>query len=137
MRITDIEAGLPNGFHDAKLIAIHRNLSDEITTLDIEVLVGLPDEDVVSRDRYRSATMSFKQTKIVVMDIPDINSSFRYPGAASVVITEDEPDSLPSELLAKLWDKHHVYTIFVQDWLSSIRIAAVDVEFEWGGTGLS
>jgi hypothetical protein len=131
MKLADIEAELPNGFHDAKLIAIHRNLSDEITTLDIEVLIGLPDEEVENRDRYRSATLNFKETKIVVIDPPGIESSFKFPGAATIVITEDEAGSLPAELLAKVSDKHHTYTIFVQDWLSNIRIAAADLEFKW------
>jgi hypothetical protein len=131
MRIADIEAGLPNGFHDAMLVAIHRNLNDEITALDIKVLVGLPDEKVEDRDRFRSATLNFKETKIVIIDPPDTESSFKFPGAAAIVITEDEVGSFPAELLAMLSDKQHTYTIFVQDWLSNIRIAAADLEFEW------
>jgi hypothetical protein len=131
MRVADIEAGLPNGFHDAKLIAIHRNLSDELTALDIRVLVGLPDEGTESRDRFRSATLSFKQTKILTIDPPAPESSFKFRGAATVVITEDETGSFPAELLAQLSGNQHTYTIFIQDWLSNIRIAAADAEFEW------
>jgi hypothetical protein len=131
MRIADIEAKLPNGFHDAKLIAIHRNLKDEITALDIEVLVGLPDENLEDRDRFRSATLHFKETKIVIIDPPDTESSLKFPGASAIVIAEDEVGTFPAELLAKLSGKQHTYTIFVQDWLSNIRIAAADLEFEW------
>jgi hypothetical protein len=42
MTILDIDEELPNGFHDARLLAIHRNLGDGITALDIEVFVGFP-----------------------------------------------------------------------------------------------
>jgi hypothetical protein len=131
MKIADIDAELPNGFHDAKLVAMHRNLSDEITVLEVEVLVGLPDDGPSKRDRVRNATLSFKGTKIVSIEPPHIESSFQFPGNASIVIAEDEPGALPTELLEKISDGVHTYTIFVQDWLSNIQIAAADVEFKW------
>jgi hypothetical protein len=131
MTILDIDEELPNGFHDARLLAIHRNLGDGITALDIEVLVGLPDEKAGDRDRTRNGTLNFKETKILVIDPPDVESSFMFLGAATFVITEDEAGSLPTRFFGKLGDKQHIYTIFVREWLSNIVIAAATVEFVW------
>lgn len=131
MRVAEIEEELPNGFHDTMLIAMHRNLAEELATLDIKVLVGLPDEDASHRDRFRNATLFFREAKVVVIDSPDPDSPFIYPGASSIVITEDEAGAFSEELLRKLPKSSHTYAIFVRDWLSNIRIAAACVDFEW------
>lgn len=48
-----------------------------------------------------------------------------------ISIAELEAGSFPAELLGKLKDKQHIYTIVVRDWLSNIVIAAAAIEFAW------
>jgi hypothetical protein len=131
MRLAEIEATLPNGFHDANLIAIHRDLLKQVATLDIQVLIGLPDEAAEQRERVHQARLKFIEASILLIESPDVQSPFSSPGESGFVITEDEAGCLPSDLLAKLPAEHHTYTIFIQHWLSNIQIAAADLEFEW------
>jgi len=132
VKLKDIESDLPNGLHDAKITAVHRDLSTEVVEVHLKVLVGLPDDDVTRQNDFRYGCLRFKGAKIVILEGPDAESSFAHPGAVNFVLTEDEAGSISNVLLKKLKGECHTYTFFVQDWLSNLKIAATDVEFIWG-----
>jgi hypothetical protein len=131
MRLRDVESGLPNGLHDAKITAISRDFSAELVEVHLKLLVGLPDDEPARQNEYRDGLLRFKGAKIVILEEPDVESSFAYPGAVNFVLTEDEADSISDALLNKLQCEYHTYTFFVQDWLSNLKIAATDMEFSW------
>ena len=131
MKLKDIESNLPNGFHDAKITAFQRDLSAELVDFHLKVLVGLPEDEPARQNEFRHGLLRFKGAKIVIIEAPDVESSFVHPGAVNFVLTEDEPGSIADELLNKLQCEYHTYTFFVQDWLSSLKIAATDLEFTW------
>lgn len=132
MGLSEIETRLPNGFHDMRLTALHLNLCDQIAVLEVDVLVGLPGQDVERRDEYRSALLEFTGVKAFAVDPPDPTSAFRFPGAADVVITDDEKGAFSKKLISVLPAGLNFYTIYVRDWLTNIRIAANGIELKWG-----
>jgi hypothetical protein len=131
MRLAAIESELPNGFHDAKITAIHNDLRTEMVDIHVELLVGLPADPPARQNAVRSGVLRFSGTKMVIIEQPDVESSFSSPGTVNFVLTEDEVGSLPDDLLKKLRGEQHTYTFFVQEWLSNIKIAATSLEFLW------
>jgi hypothetical protein len=131
MKLRDIESDLPNGLHDAKITAIRRDLNAEVVDVHLKVLVGLPDDEPARQNEFRHGLLRFTGAKIVILEEPDVESSFAYPGAVNFVLTEDEADSISDALLKKLQCDYHTYTFFVQDWLSNLKIAATGLEFSW------
>jgi hypothetical protein len=131
MRLRDIESKLPNGLHDAKINAICRNLKAELIDVHLGVLVGLPNDEPRGQNEVRQGVLRFKGAKIVIIEEPDVESPFAYPGSVNFVLTEDEAGSISEELLRKLKCEYHTYTFFVQEWLSNLKIAATDLEFTW------
>jgi hypothetical protein len=97
----------------------------------VDVLVGVPDDEPARQNEVRSGLLRFTGTKIIVIEQPDVESSFSSPGTVNFVLSEDEVGSLSDELLAKIRGEHHTYTFFVQEWLSNIKIAATSLEFLW------
>jgi hypothetical protein len=131
VKLKEIESDLPNGLHDAKITSIRRDLCAEVVDVHLKVLVGLPDDEPARQNEFGHGLLRFKGAKIVILEEPDVESSFAYPGAVTFVLTEDEAGSIPDQLLKKLQCDYHTYTFFVPDWLSNLKIAATDLEFTW------
>jgi len=129
MRLKDLEFELPNGLHDAKINAICRSLKTESVDFHLEVLTGLPGDEASRRHEVRDGILRFKGAKIVIIEAPDVEAPFLSAGAVNFVLTEDEAGNIAEELLEKLQSEYHTYTFFIQEWLSSIKIAATDLEF--------
>ena len=131
MRLKDVESKLPNGFHDAKINTISRNLKEELVEIHLDILSGLPDDERDRQNEVRQGVLRIKGAKIVVVEEPDVDSPFAYPGSVNFVLTEDEPGSIADSLLKKLNCECHTYTFFIQEWLSNVKIVATDLEFTW------
>ena len=131
MSLDEIESKLPNGFHDAKIVSIFRDLRAERVDVHLEILVGLPDDAPQEQNKMTPAVLRFTGVKILIIEQPDVDSSFVSHEDVSFLLTEDEPDSLPADLLLKLRSEFHTYTFFIQDWYSNIRLAARALEFFW------
>ena len=78
VRLSDIELNLPNGFHDAKITAIRRDLSAELVDIHLKVLVGLPDDEPARQNEYRGGLLRFRGAKIVILEEPSIAADTRY-----------------------------------------------------------
>lgn len=135
MELSEIAASLPNGFHDMRLIALHLNLCDQTAVLEVDVLVGLPDQDVDLRDEYRSASLEFSDAQVLAIDPPHSKSAFRSPGAANIDISENEASFFSKDLLSEFSDQLKIYEILVRDWMANIRIVASKVELKWKVSG--
>ena len=97
----------------------------------MDVLVGLPDDGPERRSEYRQGVLRFAAAKILIVERPDSEAPFAHAGSVDFVLSEDEPGCIPDELLEKLEGEYRTYTFFVQDWRSSLKIAAVSLEFSW------
>jgi hypothetical protein len=131
MRLAAIESELPNGLHDAKITEIRSDLRAEVVNVYVEVLVGLPDDAPAQQNAVRPGVLRFRGAKIVIIEQPDVESSFNSPGIVNFVLTEDEIGTLPDDLLKKLRGEYHTYTFFIQEWLSNLKIVATSLEFIW------
>src|SRR5690242_1987239 len=81
MSLEEIDESLPNGFHDAQLVGLEIDYLHKIAVFKTNVLIGLPDEPVELRDRYRLGTLRFPGVSFVVVDPPAATSAFLRPGA--------------------------------------------------------
>jgi hypothetical protein len=96
------------------------------------VLIGLPDEPVELRDRYRLGTLRFPGVSFVVVDPPAATSAFLRPGA--VWFSWSRLDAAESPEIAELLASEsnlQAYSFWIHDWFSSIHLAATDVSFAW------
>ena len=131
MTLAVLESTLPNGFHDAKMTAINRDLRAGSVEIHVDILVGLPDDIPTLQNQTRQGVLKFNRTKLIIIEKPDADSPFSSRGGVNFVLTEDEAGSLPDELLKKLTVEDHVYIFFVQEWFSNIKVAAASIEFLW------
>jgi hypothetical protein len=131
MSLSEIEAQLPNGLHDAKINSVCRDLKAELVDVHVDVPMGLPDDTSENQNAYRAGVLRFTGAKIVIIEEPNVESLFNHPGSVNFVVSEDESGSISAELLAKLKGEYHTYTFFVQEWFSNVKIAASSVAFIW------
>src|SRR5262249_35059891 len=120
------------GFHDARLIGLEIDYVHQFAVFKTNVLIGTPDEPVELRDRYRLANLRFSGLSFIVVDPPAANSAFLQPGA--VTYWWSRLDTTESPELAELAPSEpnvQAYSFYVQDWYSSIHLAARDVAFVW------
>ena len=136
MSLEEIDESLPNGFHDAKLVGLEIDYVHQIAVFETNVLIGLPDEPVEIRDRYRLGTLRFSGVSFIVVDPPAANSAFLQPGAAT--FSWSRLDAAESPHMAALMPSDsnvQAYSFYVQKWYSSIHLAARDVGFVWSEPG--
>ena len=133
MKFQDVEARLPNGFHDAKLKSTSIDYVERVLKIQMELLVGTPDSE--DPEEYRNATLSVTGLLFCAVDPPDV----RYPfaeGHSPVWVSGDDQwpkklDGLLSSLRANI-PGFTYQRFFAVDWNSFIYVAGRDVELIWG-----
>jgi hypothetical protein len=132
MNLEEIDESLPNGFHDAWLVGLEIDYVHGIAVFKTNVLIGLPDEPVEMRDRYRLGTLRFSGVSFVVVDPPDARNAVLTPGA--VTFSWSRLDAAESPHIAELVPSGsdvQAYSFWVLNWCSSIHLAAREVSFDW------
>jgi hypothetical protein len=128
MTPAEIDAQLPNGFHDATLRELHFDLARSEARFAFDFLVGLPETATEQgREARRAGILRLKGVSSVTIDSPDPTFGFSegegvwvdgafggYPG---------RPDP-PDDGLVRLW-------LFVQTWNASLRFTARECALEW------
>jgi hypothetical protein len=133
----ELEDSLPNGFHDSLIQRITRDLIAGELVMDLEILVGLPREPRVDRDRYQAARIVFRQVLFCSIELPGGNSAFRAAGSVCFSWERTLPGVLPESLTRALPGGALCYSFFIQDWHSHIHIAATDLDFSWSKSSSS
>jgi hypothetical protein len=131
MTLEEIEASLLNGFHDAQISGFAMSYEKLRLTLQVEILVGVPEQPHPQREAYRPGIIEFREARLFSIKLPDAKSAFRSPGRLWFSYERTAPEVIPGELVAALSPATHYYSLFVLDWHSSIHIAAEQVEFSW------
>jgi hypothetical protein len=65
MTLEDLEHTLPNGLHDARIKSLSHDYECAVVKLNVEILVGLPDDAPPDRFRYRNGEMLFHRVLFV------------------------------------------------------------------------
>lgn len=121
--LQEIDNELPNGLHDARIRSMKRDLEERNVVFELEVFMESTNEDD-SKTYYKNATMTFTNVELFVIEMPDSESPFIHPGNVWFKATQNEIDAIPEDVSEKLSKKCEVYTLYVLDWLSYIKIAA-------------
>ena len=114
------------------LVGLEIDYVHRIAVFKTKVLVGMPDEPVEIRDRYRPGTLRFSCVSFLVVDPPAATSAFLQPGATSFSWSRLDTAEFPqiAELALSEPDVQ-AYSFYVQDWYSCIHIAATEISFVW------
>jgi hypothetical protein len=133
MTLEQLEEELPNGLHDAQIRSIARNFENGTLTLEVRILIGLPDDSPEKRDEYRNGSITFTGVELFVIESPEASSAFLAPGSVSFSVSRSEVDLFPVDIVGKLMQGTDMYSLFILDWHSHIHIAASDMSFGWEG----
>lgn len=127
MTLEQIENTLPNGLHDALIRGFDMDYGEMRLRLRVDLLVGLPSQPFPDRERYQPGEICFHGVQVFAVEFPQAESPFQQLGAICFSYKRSAPDMLPTALIREFLPNTDLYTLFINDWLSSIHIAALDV----------
>src|SRR4029077_16091838 len=128
--IEQIEANLPNGFHDADVISIAINFSTRSLVLDMQLWVGdLDASDKSSREERRRAKLTVTGLLFCAMEPPDA----RYLESRKMVISSCGEGTAPNRtkvFLGEIPDGNFLHWFYSSSSNSFVHIAAKDASLE-------
>jgi hypothetical protein len=125
MTFEELEHSLPNGLHDAELLAVQIDYCKQTATLELDIdTSALTETDVT----YRRGRLTFACIQFLVLDPPHASTDFARP---SRIDAGTGQPSTASCLLPELQPGCFLCWIFVERSNSFIRIAASSVTLEW------
>jgi hypothetical protein len=129
VNIEQIEADLPNGFHDAILRNFSSDSGEQRAEFVLDVWVGDLHSRVESeRERWRPALLELRGLVYLVTDPRDP----RYPAAEGAPVRIDGcgPDDNP-ELARQVPEGGFAGRFFVTEWNAFIHFSALDARLTW------
>ncbi len=129
MNITELEADLPNGLHDAVLRTFSTDLVARRAEFILDVWLGDLHSSVTSeRERYRSARLELLGLAYLIVDDRDSRDSLKReaPLQIDACAADDDPDrsrQVPHGGFAGRF--------FVTEWNGFIHFAALDARLIW------
>ncbi|HXU83744.1 MAG TPA: hypothetical protein VN914_20260 [Polyangia bacterium] len=129
MNIEELEAELPNGFHDARLREFSSDPAGARGEFILDVWIGdLHSPAEADRERRRPARLELLGLAYLVVDDPEP----RYPGAAAspVQIEACAADDNP-ELARQVPKDGFAGRFFVTEWNAFIHFAAREARLSW------
>jgi hypothetical protein len=135
--LEQIESRLPSGFHDAVLNRLCIDFEAAAVYLDLAIDVGSPESATqAEREARRRARLTLTGLQYCVIDPPNEPASAppgvqtRPPRGARIDIVYGQPSTSP-RALPPLADGVSLYSIYVADWNSFIRLAAKHARLDW------
>jgi hypothetical protein len=129
MTLDELQSSLPNGLHDAELVALSTNLVKREAVIELRIDVGSMESPPGKRTEvYRPARIVFSGVEFVVIDPPD--ARYEYLGVSTIDAGSGQPSTAPCDL-PQLPDGSFLCWLFDVRWNSFIRIAAQDATLEW------
>lgn len=133
MTIEEIERGLPNGFHDARLKGIDIDYARREARLDLQADIGSPESRSEGiKDAYRACRLTLSDLLFCVIEPP--GPTYQRQKAEWLWIADSGP-ATSEEILPKLPtplpEGAFVHYFFINEWNAFIYLAAMDACFEW------
>ena len=130
--------GLPNGFHDARLVELVINYSAGEIRMELELSVGGPRSE--NPEEYRAASLLMKGMYSCIVNPPD--RGFRYGDEyRPVYIDGDDIEAgIPQDvrrLQQRLCPSVPVYWFYIITWSSYIFVACDGAELSWRNGSIS
>lgn len=132
MNLEALESTLPNGLHDAGILAISVDYPSATASLDLSVNVGTPDGP--DPEQHRRGRLTIRGLGCLVFDPPEVRLS---PGdSGGLWITTVEPDTPKLSpalegLIRATPQGAFCSRIYVVEWNSFIHLPAQTAEFLW------
>ena len=129
VNIDDLEAGLPNGFHDTLLRTFSSDPAERRAEFVIDVWMGDLHSTVTSeRERRRPARLELLGLSYLVID--DLDPRYPNTNVAPVQIDACAPDD-NAELARQVPPGGFAGRFFVTEWNGFIHFAAVEARLTW------
>lgn len=130
MTLTEIDAGLPNGLHDAELLGISIDYLQRKAVVSLDVWVGALSGDIKRREAYRKARIELRGLEFAVIEPPDANYAYSDPAPSRIDIC-DLRKNLDENLLKSLPAGVFFTSLWVNKWNAFAHVAASDAELVW------
>lgn len=132
MTFEEIEAALPNGFHDSAISRLTVNFAGSLIEIALRLLVGTPDDP--DSDRYRAGTLKLNSPYLFFVEAPDPTYPFLSNGlpvnaSGAPVKLGDDPKI--DALLQRIPTGATAFVFFLDDWNSYLYLAGSDLNFSW------
>ena len=131
VNITELEADLPNGLHDAVLRSFSTDPAERRAEFILDVWLGDLHSSVTSeRERYRSARLELLGLAYLVIDDLDPRHSVKreVPVQIDACAADDDP-----ERSRQVPHGGFAGRFFVTEWNGFIHFAALDARLTWMG----
>lgn len=130
MTLEEIDSSLPEGLHDAQIRSYVRDFETATLTFFVKVVVGLSPENN-RRLQYCDGEIRFQGVQYFMSENPDAESVFRDPGCVWFSFGRADAGAIPDVVDKMLPPELLRYSLFIQEWNSSMNIAAHEVSFTW------
>ena len=133
MTLEELDATLPNGFHDSYVSVVTIDYVDRKATMDVEVWVGntaSPHE--AEREKWRPGRLELSGLVFCTIDPPV--SSYDYAKPAPLWIDLCPSDALRTDHLnlpQSVPEGAFVSHLFVSQWNAYIHVAALEASLTW------
>jgi hypothetical protein len=130
LTFNDLQRSLPNGLHDAELLAVRIDYSAQTAVLELNIDVSDASAQGQGTVQYRPARLMFSQLQFIAVDPPGSG----YEGIAPSMIDagQGQPVTAPCSL-PTLDGGAFLCWIFIARMNAFLRIAAADVGITWEG----
>ncbi len=133
MTFQELEASLPNGFHDSKLLGLDIDWIGRSIVITVDLLAGLPDAE--DPEAMRVGRICVREACLFFIEPPDPEYHFSIAGGPSGLDGDgpwrlDQTAELDS-LIQKLPAGTTTYRFYLADWNSYLYLAGSNVEFSW------
>jgi hypothetical protein len=135
MTLEELDQTLPNGLHDAQIKAMTHDYELANVRLDVQIVVGLPEEDVANRLRHRPGVIRFHQVLFCAVEAPENERILGHSGSIWFVFDRIKLGEFPEKIAKALPPEALCYALYILDWESQIRIAAGAVSVSWSDSG--
>ena len=137
MTLVEIEANLPNGFHDAEIEELVWNYRTDSASFTMKLWVPKATDQEI--EIYRLGRLDVKDILFMAIDPPHPRDSdpkpYKPSGSLQIdgVATTETIFPGSTKLKQQLPSETQIYSFYVVDWNSYIHIAAGEAELVWIG----
>ncbi len=97
--------------------------------LELEILVGLPEQPTQSA--YRPAAITFSKALFCAVQVPENERILGVPGSVWFLFERLGRDALNTNVEGAIPDNALCYSLYVLEWEACINLAALELSFEW------
>ena len=123
--LKNLEEGLPNGFHDAKIKKIDIDYEKHFLVLELSIDVSNMDTNL---PEYRVGKIIISEFLFCVIAQPDVSSINEVPWISGS--DQINPEDLPMRLPDQLPEGTFVHRFFINNWNAFLDVVATDAQFE-------